>query len=158
VLFFQLSTGQRIVNSRPQENSNRDPRVYLAAERTFLAWLRTGLSLMAFGFVIARFGLFLRALEASRGASPVEPLGLSMPLGIAFVLASVLVNVFSAWQHVRYVRDLNQESPPVGRPSRLAIALALVVAVAGLVMAFYLSMAKSANSAPGAPYTQAAPK
>ena len=36
-----------------------DPRVFFAAERTFLAWIRTGLALMGFGFVVARFGLFL---------------------------------------------------------------------------------------------------
>ena len=41
-----------------------DPRVPLAAERTFLAWIRTGLALMGFGFVVARFGLFLRELTA----------------------------------------------------------------------------------------------
>lgn len=142
----------------PPENPNRDPRVYLAAERTFLAWIRTGLSLMAFGFVIARFGLFLRALEASRGASPIEPLVLSIPLGVAFVLTGVLVNVFSAWRHVRYIRDLNRESPPVDHASRLAIALALVVALAGFVMAGYLSMAKSGNLSPAAPTTQTVPK
>ncbi|MGA7413059.1 MAG: DUF202 domain-containing protein [Bryobacteraceae bacterium] len=38
---------------------------YLAAERTFLAWIRTGLALMGFGFVVARFGLFLQALLLS---------------------------------------------------------------------------------------------
>jgi inner membrane protein YidH len=154
---FQAGQGTRD-DSMPPENPNRDPRVYLAAERTFLAWIRTGLSLMAFGFVVARFGLFLRAMEASRSGSPIEPLALSMPLGVAFVLTGVLVNVCSAWRHVRYIRDLNQESPPVGQPSRLAIALALIVAVAGLVMAFYLSMTKSGNSVPGAAYTQTLPK
>ena len=40
------------------------PSDYLAAERTFLAWIRTGLALMGFGFVVARFGLFLRMLQA----------------------------------------------------------------------------------------------
>jgi len=53
----------------PAEDSNRDPRVYLAAERTFLAWIRTSLALMAFGFVVSRFGLFLRVLESSSGAT-----------------------------------------------------------------------------------------
>jgi hypothetical protein len=40
-----------------------DPRVYFAAERTMLAWLRTGIAIMAFGFVVARFGLVLRLLR-----------------------------------------------------------------------------------------------
>jgi len=38
---------------------------YLAAERTLLAWIRTGLALMGFGFVVARFGLFLQQLRAA---------------------------------------------------------------------------------------------
>ena len=46
-----------------------DPRVYFAAERTMLAWLRTGVTIMAFGFVVARFGLFLRLLQA-QGVTP----------------------------------------------------------------------------------------
>ena len=45
-----------------------DPRVYFAAERTLLAWLRTGITIMAFGFVIARFGLFLQLVQAQGGA------------------------------------------------------------------------------------------
>ena len=49
-----------------------DPRVYLAAERTFLAWIRTSISLMGFGFVIARFALS-SALTASRPAPPIRP-------------------------------------------------------------------------------------
>ena len=150
--------GRRTNAPMPPENLTRDPRVYLAAERTFLAWIRTGLSLMAFGFVIARFGLFLRALESSRGSSPIEPLALSMPLGVAFVLMGVLVNLFSSWQHVRYIHGLDQDSLPVGRPSRLAIFLALIVAVAGVVMACYLGVTKSGNLGPAAPASQTAPK
>ncbi len=56
---------------------NSDPRVYFAAERTMLAWLRTGIAVMAFGFVVARFGLFLRLLRAQGGEGSISwPLAL----------------------------------------------------------------------------------
>ncbi|MBX9623444.1 MAG: DUF202 domain-containing protein, partial [Gemmataceae bacterium] len=40
--------------------TNNDPRVFFAAERTLLAWVRTAIGLVGLGFVVARFGLFLR--------------------------------------------------------------------------------------------------
>jgi putative membrane protein len=64
-----------------------DPRVRFAVERTLLAWVRTGLALMGFGFVVARFGLFLREIEAVRRAVPLkEPMGLSLWIGTALIL------------------------------------------------------------------------
>ena len=73
-----------------ETNQKADLRDYLAAERTFLAWIRTGLALMGFGFVVARFGLFLRQLqERAFGAAvlanlgetigPADPIGQDMP-------------------------------------------------------------------------------
>jgi putative membrane protein len=56
----------------------------LAAERTLLAWIRTGLALMGFGFIVTRFGLFLQELNEVRGAR-VDPYGLSLWLGTAFI-------------------------------------------------------------------------
>jgi uncharacterized membrane protein YidH (DUF202 family) len=58
---------------RPMPDRSADPRVYFAAERTLLAWVRTGIAIMAFGFVVARFGLFLRLLRAQAGAVPIQP-------------------------------------------------------------------------------------
>ena len=55
--------------------SDSDPRVFFAAERTLLAWLRTGLTIIALGFVVSRFGLFVRLLVMqSQGSSPASPL------------------------------------------------------------------------------------
>jgi putative membrane protein len=65
---------------------HEDPRVPLAAERTFLAWIRTGLALMGFGFVVARFGLFLREMEAAQHIERHSGYGVSLWLGIALVV------------------------------------------------------------------------
>ena len=56
-------------------NTEADPRVYFAAERTLLAWIRTGMTIMAFGFVVARFGLFLRLLRAEERRRRSRPAG-----------------------------------------------------------------------------------
>ena len=58
---------------------------YLAAERTLLAWIRTGLALMGFGFVVARFGLFLQQLQAIQHPSSAQPYGLSLWFGTALI-------------------------------------------------------------------------
>jgi putative membrane protein len=56
---------------------------YLAAERTLLAWIRTGLALMGFGFVVARFGLFLKELQVAQRISSAQSYGLSLWFGTA---------------------------------------------------------------------------
>ena len=49
-----------------------DPRVRFAAERTLIAWIRTGLSMMGFGFVVARFALFLKELTEVSKVFPLK--------------------------------------------------------------------------------------
>ena len=71
---------------------SEDPRVRFAAERTLLAWIRTGLALMGFGFVVARFGLFLRQIGATV-PDPTPPGGWSLKFGVALVLSGILINV-----------------------------------------------------------------
>jgi putative membrane protein len=115
-----------------------DPRVFFAAERTFLAWIRTGLALMGFGFVVARFGIFLQQIMLDRGNLPVKSSGVSVGLGVCLIAIGVAVNLASAWRHVRLVQTLKKgELLPV-RPSMLAIALALALALIGLIMSFYV--------------------
>jgi uncharacterized protein (DUF302 family)/uncharacterized membrane protein YidH (DUF202 family) len=127
------------------EEDARDPRVYLAAERTFLAWIRTGLALMGFGFVVARFGLFLRELAAASGGSAVAASGFSLPLGTALVLVGVGVTVSASVHHVRLIGRLNSGSEAVGRPSLLGLIVAVLLTVAGLAMAAYLGSGQTAK-------------
>jgi putative membrane protein len=79
---------------------------YLAAERTLLAWIRTGLALMGFGFVVARFGLFLQQLQIAQQASSAQSYGLSLWFGTALIAAGIAVNLFSGWHHLRLIRTM----------------------------------------------------
>jgi uncharacterized protein (DUF302 family)/uncharacterized membrane protein YidH (DUF202 family) len=111
---------------------------YLAAERTFLAWIRTGLALMGFGFVVARFGLFLQQIQVVEHAPSAQSYGLSLWFGTVLIAVGVVVNIYSAWDHVRLVRQLDQGGPVPPRPSMQAVSIALFLALVGLAMAIYL--------------------
>jgi putative membrane protein len=120
-----------------QKIAEQDPRVYFAAERTFLAWIRTGLALMGFGFVVARFGLFLRELQAGDLHLPSHATGVSLWLGIALVVLGVAVHVSAAVGHIRLTRRLREGVWQPGRTSTLGLTVALLLAGVGLAMAIY---------------------
>ena len=93
---------------------------------------------MGFGFVVARFGLFLRELGSVAADIPVRSSGFSLWTGTALVVIGVIVNAVSTVQYVSIIRDLNQDRDVSGRPSTLGIALAAFLCVAGMAMAVYL--------------------
>ena len=115
-----------------------DPSVYFAAERTFLAWIRTGLALMGIGFAVSRFGLFLRELSAGQLHLPARTTGLSLWSGVALVALGVVVHVGATVRHVQLVRELSSGTWIPGRVSREAVILALLLAAVGIGMAAYL--------------------
>ncbi len=118
--------------------STEDPRTYFAAERTFLAWIRTGLGLMGVGFAVARFGLFLRQMRESQVHAAASSTGLSVVSGVALVALGVAVNVVAVAHHVRTVRELRSGTWVAGRVSTDAVVLAVVLALMGVAMGVYL--------------------
>jgi putative membrane protein len=114
-----------------------DPRIYLAAERTFLAWVRTSVALMGFGFLIARFAFWIREYTAVDGGAPTSLThpAVSPWLGFGMVAVGVYVCVTAAIRHREYVRALQKgiTNPPLNLNSSLAIAG--ILALVGLAMA-----------------------
>jgi len=118
----------------------QDPRVYFAAERTFLAWIRTGLALMGIGFAVSRFGLFLRQVTAAESHLPANPhtTGVSLWSGVALVALGVIVTLSSVLRHIQLTRELRSGTWQPGRISRDAVILGLILAALGVGMAIYL--------------------
>ncbi len=116
-----------------------DLGTYLAAERSFLAWIRTGIALMGFGFVVARFGLFLHELAAAKELTKLPEAGFSMPVGILLIGLGVFVNVIAAIRHYCGVKAIDRGEFRETFGTNFAISIAGVVALIGLSVGVYLA-------------------
>ena len=115
-----------------------DPRVFFAAERTVLAWVRTAIGLIGMGFVVARFGLFLRELAAVRSDVPHHSGSGSQWIGIVLVLLGTSALVYAAADYRATLRKIAGGEPlGVGRDCA-GVVLAGLLAVLGLFVAGYL--------------------
>lgn len=110
-----------------------DPRLIEAMERTLLAWVRTGLALMAFGFLVARIGIWLGEIENS------EPTGSAAAVwvGTFFVVLGTIANAVAAARFSRSRRALLSGNPVL--PGSIAgVAVALSLALMGGILVVYM--------------------
>lgn len=121
---------------------------YLAEERTFLAWIRTGLSLMGFGFVVARFGLFLQEIDLAQHNRALPSHQFSLWFGIVLILSGVIVNVYAARRHAQFGTNYESAELEFHRSAKRFAVAALFLALIGLAMAAYLALLH--DSAPAA--------
>ncbi len=114
----------------------QDPRVLFAAERTLLAWNRTSLALMGFGFVIERFALYIQIMAPDR-ITPVES-RLSLLLGLAFVFLGSLTAFASSWQYLRVLNQLAADEIPAGYRPQFGSGLNILVGLLGALLFGFL--------------------
>ena len=110
--------------------SASDPRIFFAAERTLLAWLRTGITIIALGFVVSRFGLFLHSLHANAHSSTI--------FGVVLTLIGTACVAMAAYQHGRFIATLPVQDLPASYSRNWAVLLSVVIALAGLGLAVYM--------------------
>ncbi|MFH0781160.1 MAG: DUF202 domain-containing protein [Pseudomonadota bacterium] len=117
-------------------SSMNDPRVFFAAERTLLAWTRTSLTLMAFGFVVERFGLFVHMLIPQH--SELVQRGLSFWIGFSFIMLGVLSSVAAVLQYRKVLKTLQPTEIPTDYFANFGSLIGLVVAGLGASLSLYL--------------------
>jgi len=123
---------------KPESEQKTGLSDYLAAERTVLAWIRTGLALMGFGFVVARFGLFLQQVQALRIVPLQHGYGRSLWFGTSLIAAGILLNVYAGFHHLNLVRKLDRGEISRSHSAAPALVLTLFLALVGLAMTIYL--------------------
>lgn len=108
---------------------------HLANERTFLAWIRTSISIIVFGFVVAKFGITLRQFLQLQGRTETES-GLSLGIGVAFIAMGIFMALVAA---IRYRITLRRLETNQFEPARIVIVfLASITALFGAILAAYL--------------------
>lgn len=121
--------------------SSDEFKVRLQMETSLLVWVRTSLALMGFGFVVARFGLFLREMAQASG-DHIKPhaqlAAMNTSAGAALMALGVLVLILSVLNHRRLVDGLERGELSMPLRWSLGVILSLVLAVLGTVMAIYL--------------------
>jgi putative membrane protein len=115
---------------------NDDPRVLFAAERTLLAWQRSAVALMGFGFVIERFGLFVTLVLHEDKNKPVH--SFSLGLGIVLLLLAATVALISARQFRVVIKDLTADAVPDAYWTNVGVVMNILIAVIAALLVVHL--------------------
>jgi putative membrane protein len=116
---------------------------HAANERTFLAWVRTAIAVMAFGFVIERFDLFLQLAAPQLALRQAAPHGqmIANVAGLAFIGIGVVMIVVAGFRFRKTARDIEREDAVPSPGERSDLALAVLLVLLGLALFLYLSRA-----------------
>ena len=114
-----------------------------ANERTFLAWVRTAIAMMAFGFLLERFDLFLQIAAVTLGPNtPHFPAsGFGRQAGLALLLLGVAITAIAALRFLKTRMAIDSPELRSVTGLRLDVALAALLALLGLALVFYLAHA-----------------
>jgi putative membrane protein len=116
---------------------------HAANERTFLAWVRTAIAVMAFGFVIERFDLFLQAMAPQMPGKQLSAHSqwFANFAGLAFIVLGVAMIVIAGVRFVKTAKDIEIDTDVPSPGERFDLALAALIALLGIALFLYMSRA-----------------
>ena len=119
-------SGRNLTNELAKER-NRE-----AADRTLMAWVRTSLALIGFGFAISQSYEYLEAEHLERTGMPFDALHAPLIFGTSLMVLGLLGTLGTALQYARILRRINSDDFEYSEPFPLAMAMAVVLLVIGL--------------------------
>ena len=116
---------------------------HAANERTFLAWVRTAVAIMAFGFVIEKFDLFLVALAPQAALKQIAPHGqkFANAAGLAFIAIGVIMIVLAGVRFTATAKAIDAEDVKPSPGERFDLALAALIGLLGISLFLYMASA-----------------
>ncbi len=116
---------------------------HAANERTFLAWVRTAIAIMAFGFVIEKFDLFLVALAPQTALKQIAPHGQKFAnvAGLAFIAIGVVMIVLAGIRFTATAKAIDAEDTVRSPGERFDVALASLIGLLGVALFLYMASA-----------------
>ncbi|HUZ11851.1 MAG TPA: DUF202 domain-containing protein [Caulobacteraceae bacterium] len=113
---------------------------HAANERTFLAWVRTAIAVMAFGFLVEKFNLFLEIERVSLGVRAVRAAGahLGVVAGLSLMVMGLAIVAVATARFIRTARAIDDGAEHVGPGARFDVALAALLFFLGCALIVYL--------------------
>jgi putative membrane protein len=109
---------------------------HLANQRTFLAWIRTGLATITIGFVVERFGLLLRELGVKTGLAELIPVHYSSFFGVSLTILGVVMMVVALFEFLQIRSSIDSER--FHPPAAFSVILTILASLIGTLLAIYL--------------------
>jgi putative membrane protein len=142
---MNLQNAEQTNDAQRRNRQSADDRVsqqhtsdHLANERTYLAWIRTSISVIGLGFVVAKFSVWIRELSGSLNQSmPIHHSGLSMPLGIGLMAFGGVLAVMAAWRYRAVKGAIDKGMTAAAEGTMVAVSVA-VVAIAVALIAYMI--------------------
>ncbi|MFZ0425922.1 MAG: DUF202 domain-containing protein [Xanthobacteraceae bacterium] len=114
---------------------------HAANERTFLAWVRTAIAVMAFGFLIERFDLFIKYAVPQAAQQQIAPKGqlFANVTGLVFIIVGVAMIAVSGFRFVKTAKDIESDNDVPSPGERFDLTLALLLGLLGGALFLYMA-------------------
>jgi len=112
---------------------------HAANERTYLAWIRTSIAIMAFGFLIEKFELYLAFISLSMDdANKIEPSLFTQLIGLSLFLVGILIIIASTVKFYIYKKDIDSEELVSYGSKKITAALSVLIILMAIFLFFYM--------------------